>query len=159
MLAAPAPLLIGKLHRREPSPPVRLVLMLLLIELRSGRSVLGSLQAVGAALSGWRELTMVVRVATVSGLTHAVEHAGDMLRPVIVQLARAQRSGAPLGDTVRRALERDLAEERARKLARARALPVKLMVPVALLMLPGLVLMIYGPSLLEALDDLTGGFL
>jgi hypothetical protein len=35
-------------------------------------------------------------------------------------------------------------------------LPVKLMLPVTLLMLPGLVLLLYGPSLLGMFSELTG---
>ncbi|HEX6221173.1 MAG TPA: hypothetical protein VF115_08780, partial [Acidimicrobiia bacterium] len=70
---------------------------------------------------------------------------------------RAQRSGASLGGSVRRMLDNALASERARKLARARTLPTRLMIPVTLLMLPGLILTMYAPSLLATFDDLTGG--
>jgi hypothetical protein len=53
-------------------------------------------------------------------------------------------------------LDAHLAAERARKLARARTLPTRLMIPVTLLMLPGLILAIYAPSLLATFNDLTG---
>jgi hypothetical protein len=55
-------------------------------------------------------------------------------------------------------LEQSLAEERTRRLARARSLPVRLMVPVTLFMLPGLVLMLYAPSLFQLFDELTGAW-
>jgi hypothetical protein len=41
-------------------------------------------------------------------------------------------------------------------LVKARSLPVKLMVPITLLMLPGLVLVIYAPTLFGLFSDLTG---
>ena len=53
-------------------------------------------------------------------------------------------------------LDTELAAEKARRIARARSLPVKLMIPVTLLMLPGLVLLLYGPSLLSMFSELTG---
>jgi hypothetical protein len=130
--------------------------MLLFVELRSGRSVLAALQSTASLLPHDRDLGRVARVAMVSGLTAAIEHANPRLRPVISQLARAQRSGSSLSGTVRRLIEEDLAEERASRLARARALPARLMVPVTLLMLPGLVLLLYGPSLVRLYQDLLG---
>jgi hypothetical protein len=134
----------------------RLVLLLLLVELRSGLSVLAAMQSVSLRLDDDVNLRAVVRVATVSGLTRSIELANPALRPVIAQLARAQRSGSSLSTTVRLMLDQDIASDRARRLSRARALPVRLMIPMTLLVLPGLVLMLYAPSLLGLLDDLTG---
>lgn len=151
-------LLTGRRRHRPPTVPVRLVLILLLVELRSGLSVLGALQEVSRALPHHHELQRASRVATVSGLTTAIRHAGSALRPVVAQLARAQRSGASLDGAVRRMLEQDLAAEKAVRLARARSLPVRLMLPVTLLMLPGLVLLLYAPALIRLLHDLTGPF-
>lgn len=142
--------------RAEPEPRLRLVLLLLLVEIRSGMSVLASLLAVSDALPGYRALRVVSRVALVSGLSVALRHADEQLGPVVAQLARAQRSGASLSEVVRRLLDNDLAAERSTRIARARTLPVRLMIPVTLLMLPGLVLFLYAPSLLGMFEDLTG---
>ena len=131
-------------------------MLLLLVELRSGRSVLASLISVAETLPGYQSLRKVARVALVEGLDAAIPHADQRLRPVIAQLGRAQRSGASLSGAIRRMLENGLAEDRARRIARARALPIRLMVPVTLLMLPGLVLFLYAPSLLASFEDLTG---
>jgi hypothetical protein len=151
---------LSKLLRRSrvPTPPIRLVLLLLLVQLRSGLSVLAALIAVSDALPADPNLRRVARVARVSGLIAAIPHGDDRLRPVLSQLARAQRTGASLSGSVRRMLEAELASERARRIARARTIPVRLMVPVTLLMLPGLVLLLYAPSLLGMFDDLTGVF-
>jgi hypothetical protein len=154
-----APMILRRLRSRgEPAPPIRLILLLLLVQLRSGLSVLAALISVSAALPADASLRRVARVARVSGLVAAIPHGDDRLRPMLSQLARAQRSGASLSGVVRRMLETELASERARRIARARTLPVRLMVPVTLLMLPGLILLLYAPSLLGMFHDLTGVF-
>lgn len=150
------PLLV-RWRRNRPEPfPLRLVLIILLIEIRSGRSVLAALRRAAEQVTGCPELRRVARVAEISGSEAAIETAGPELKPVLAQLVRAHRSGAPLDATVRRLLDEDLAEERARNLARARTLPVRLMLPVTLLMLPGLVVLLYAPSIVRLFDDLTG---
>ena len=143
-------------RRRVPDPPIRLVLLLLLVELRSGLSVLAALNGVSNSLPGYESLRRVSRLARVTGLLGAIPYSDERLRPVVAQLARAQRSGASLGGTVRQMLESELAADRSRRIARARTLPIQLMVPVTLLMLPGLVLLLYAPSLLGMFSDLTG---
>lgn len=154
-----APLIDRAGRRKEPDPSTSLVLLLLLIELRSGMSVLAALHGVSSALPGYENLRIVARVASVAGLVAAIPHANDHLHPVISQLARAQRTGASLGGTVRHMLDEGLAEDRARRVARARVLPVRLMMPVTLLILPGMVLMLYAPSILEMFEELTGSLL
>jgi hypothetical protein len=136
---------------------LNLVLMLLLIELRAGASVLAALIATSESLPDYDSLRTVARVSRVSGLMSALPYADEALRPVLSQLVRAQRSGASLAGSVRRLLEGALASERARRLTRARTLPTRLMIPVTLLMLPGLILALYAPSLLDTFEDLTGG--
>jgi len=143
--------------QKPPASPVNLVMMLLLIELRSGVSVLAALIAASESVPEYASLKTVARVARVSGLMSALPFADEELRPVVAQLARAQRSGASLGGSVRRMLDNAVASERARRLAKARTLPTRLMIPVTLLMLPGLVLAMYAPSLLATFEDLTGG--
>lgn len=142
--------------RPDPDPPTSLVLLLLLIELRSGFSVLAALIEVSESLPAYRNLAVIARVARVSGLINALPVADDQMRPVVAQLARAQRSGASLSGAVLRMLDVELASEKTRRIARARTLPVKLMVPVTLLMMPGLILFMYAPSLLLMFEDLTG---
>jgi hypothetical protein len=150
--SAPSP------RRRRPSEkvPTRLVLTLLLVEIEAGQSTLGALQRAAAFLPGDEGLGRVARVATVSGLQDAAGNSSERLRPVVTQLARAQRSGASLAATLTRLIDEDLAEERATRLARARALPTRLLVPLTLLMLPGLILLLYAPSLIGLYEELTG---
>jgi hypothetical protein len=130
--------------------------LVLLVELRAGRSTLGALQDAAALFPGHRELAVAARVATVNGLTAAVEECHGAIRSLMAQLARAQRSGSPVADTVRSLLDADIAAERSRRLERARSLPVRLIVPITLLVLPGMVLLLYAPSLLRLFADLSG---
>lgn len=139
-------------------PPPRLLIILLLVELRSGSSVLAALQATSDRLPDYPALGRVTRTATVSGILAALAMCDDGLRPIVAQLARAQKSGASLTSAMRRMLEQDLAAHRADRLAVARALPVKLMIPVTLLMLPGLVLLLYAPGLIRTFGQLTGSW-
>jgi hypothetical protein len=141
---------------RSQTAPLRPVLIVLLIDLRSGRSVLGALQTVAAAFSGDEELTRAARMATISGLTRAVLSVRGEMHGVLSQLARAQKSGAALGDTVRSMIEADINAEKAKRVARSRALPVRLMIPITLLLLPGMVLLVYAPSMLRVFDELSG---
>lgn len=146
-----------RINRPEP-PALRLVLMVLLVEIRSGSSVLAALNSAAGWLPEYQELQRASRVASVVGLASAIEGASPELRPVLVQLARAKRSGASLGSTVSRLIDDELAGERTARLARARSLPVRLMIPVTLLMLPGLILLLYAPALLRLLTDLAGSW-
>ena len=141
---------------RDRGGPIRPVLLVLIVELRAGRSTLGALQAAASVFPDHRQLVLASRVASVSGLTAAVEECQGPLRVMLTQLARASRSGSAVADTVRSLLDSDIASERARRLENARSLPIRLMVPIALLVLPGLVLLTYAPSLLRTFSDLSG---
>jgi hypothetical protein len=149
--------ILGRLRiRRGPPPPIRPVLLVLLVELRAGRSTLAALQQASVVFPGHRELAMATRLATVKGLTAAVEECHGAIRSLMAQLARAQRSGSAVADTVRSLLDADIAAERSRRLERARSLPVRLIIPITLLVLPGMVLLLYAPSLLRLFADLSG---
>lgn len=149
--------LLGRVRgRRRPASPIRPVLLVLLVELRAGRSTLAALQQASTVFPGDRELAMAARLATVNGLTMAVGECHGDIRGVMAQLARAQRSGSPVADTVRSLLDADIAADRSRRLERARSLPVRLIIPITLLVLPGMVLLLYAPSLLRLFADLSG---
>lgn len=142
--------------RRRPAPPIRPVLLVLLVELRAGQSTLAALQQAAALFPGHRDLNLAARLATVKGLTSAVEECRGDIRSLVAQLARAQKSGSPVAETVRALLDADIAADRARRMERARSLPVRLIIPITLLVLPGMVLLLYAPSLLRLLADLSG---
>jgi hypothetical protein len=144
-------------HRRSPTN-MRPILMVVLVELRGGRSVLAALQAASARFPEAVELARAMRVAAVAGLPAAVDESRGALHSLLIHLARAQATGASAADAVRRFLEADVARERAVRQARLKALPVRLMVPLSLLTLPGVVLLAYGPTILSLLDGLVVPF-
>lgn len=145
-------------RRRAPEPPsLSTVLILMLVELRSGVSILAALTGVSRALPDDRALRRVARAATLDGLERSVELSDERLYPALAHLARSQRTGASAAETLRRHLEEVITSDRAQRIERARALPVKLMIPVTLLMMPGLILLLYAPGLLRMFSDLTGG--
>jgi hypothetical protein len=53
-------------------------------------------------------------------------------------------------------IEADIAAEKAIRVARSRSMPVRLLLPITLLLLPGLVLLLYAPSMLRLFEDLSG---
>lgn len=145
--------------RRSVARSLRAILLVVLVELRGGTSVLGALTRAAETFPHDAELQKVVRLASVVGLTSAVDSASGELQGLIAQLARSSMSGAPAADMVRSMLEAEISRERSRRIERARSLPIRLMIPVALLVLPGLVLLLYAPSLLQMWQDLTSPFL
>lgn len=159
--AVAAVLVIGfrrHLPRRRREDDLRPIMMVLLVELRGGRSVLSALQAASGRFPEAGELKRVVRVASVAGLTAAVDETRGGMRFLLIHLARAQATGASAADAVRRYLDDDIARERAERQARIKALPVRLMLPLSLLTLPGVVLLAYGPTILSLLDGLVVPF-
>jgi pilus assembly protein TadC len=147
-----------KRRRRLTSETFRPILMMLLVELRSGLSVLSALQAVSRRFPENTELLRSVNLATVSGMHSAVAASQGRIRMLITQLARVQISGASAADAVRRMLEADAARDRAQQLAKTKALPVRLMVPLTLMILPGVVLLVYGPTLIDVLGQVMDPF-
>ncbi len=150
---------LGRIRRRThdlASP--RAFLLVLLVELRSGNSVLGSVHRTAARFPFDSDLMRASRVATVSGFLAAAEQGPPHIRQLFVQLERASRSGAPISATVETLLQADIAAERARRLTRARTLAVRLMIPLSLLILPGLMLMFYAPGLIGVVENLGGQF-
>lgn len=140
------------------SLPLRPVLMMMLVELRSGLSILAGLQSVSRSFPDQRTLAASVRVATVSGLDEAVASANGPIKVMLAHLARSLSAGGSGADAIRRMLDSDIAREKAARLARARSLPVQLMVPLTLFLLPGVMLVSYGPTLVALIDDLAVPF-
>ena len=83
-----------------------------------------------------------------TALDGAEGHAADLYRLV----ARAQATGAPLIAAVAGFAADRMATRRQRTLTAARRLPVVLVFPLALLILPGFVLVTVAPALLGALE-------
>lgn len=147
--------LAGRVKKTPTEPSMRSALLIVLVELRAGASVFSALQRASAALPENTRLARAVRVATVKGLSGALESTSGPVGRLVAQLARCQRSGAPAVELVRSLLESDIESERATRIERARRLPIRLMIPVALLVLPGVVLLLYAPALIRLWQDMT----
>lgn len=102
------------------------------------------------------EIENVLRQARRSGMGSALAAGGSVTAPLLARLAAAQASGAPMAGAVEAHLEARRLQRRAESLERARTLPIKLMIPVTLLILPGILLLAIGPELLARLPDLLG---
>lgn len=104
-----------------------------------------------------REVRGVLRRARVEGTAVALGTSEGRAQPLYRLAARAVVTGAPLRPAVAAFADQVRGEERAKRLAAARKLPVRLLLPLSLLILPGFVLLSLGPALIGALDrlDLT----
>jgi pilus assembly protein TadC len=75
---------------------------------------------------------------------------------LLSRLAHAQLSGASVSGAVAAFLEERRSARRAAASEAGRTLPVKLMLPLGLLILPGFILLFAGPLVLLSMSDLLG---
>lgn len=129
---------------------------LLSIAAAAGMPLGTALVAVAGELSGdiGDEVTVVVRRARTVGLTSALI-AAPGLGPLGVALARSHSSGSPLSHTLDAHLTAHRSEQVAKALETARTAPVRVMIPLALLLLPGFTALVVGPTLLDHVVDMT----
>ena len=97
----------------------------------------------------------VTRRARLDGLATGLRSAVGSGSDLFASLARAVETGAALAPVLDAHQDRLHADAHAAAEARLRRLPVKLVFPLALLMLPGLVLMVSGPALIDVFGRLT----
>ncbi len=101
------------------------------------------------------EVNGVLRRSRRTGLETALAVAEGRAAPLYRLAARAAASGAPVGEAVAGLVNELRRAQRARALESIRRLPVRLLLPLALLILPGFVLLTLGPALLAGLERLT----
>ncbi len=95
------------------------------------------------------------RTGLATALAEGAGGAGRLYR----RLARAQLTGAAMSGAVASFIDEERAAARARAMEIARRLPVRLVIPLTLLILPGFVLLTVGPSVLSNLSRLLGPLL
>jgi hypothetical protein len=147
------------LHRSEAEQAeadVTLLAELVLLGIRAGLTFTAALEmgAVEVSPALRREVTMVVRRARLHSAAAVLEHAGGLARRLYAAAGRASLTGAPVADAVAAFVAERRDEERARRRAAAARLPVRMLVPLSLLILPGFVLLTVGPALLGAVRRL-----
>lgn len=164
-----AGLLLGA-ARRLPAPPLRapqrpsdpLLLPRLLSVALSAGLPLGAALTEAARLvpdPAGAEADRILRAARRSGLVAALIEHEDLLGGLPRHLARAHLTGTTMRDAVRTHVREESDRIRAASLTRARTLPTKLLVPLALLLLPGFVAIVVVPPLLEETSALLGPLL
>lgn len=145
-------------RRRSPAPPDPLLLpRLLVVALSAGLPLTTALAVIARLVPGpaGDDADVLVRAARRGGLAPALAAHGDLLDGLPRRLARAHLTGAAMSDAVRAHVHEVSDRRRAAALTRARTLPTRLLVPIALLLLPGFVALVVVPPLVEEL----GGFL
>ena len=99
----------------------------------------------------------LLRASRRSGLSNELIKVGRDVRFFAV-LARAHITGAPLTGAVATFLDQERERRRAAADEQARRLPVKLLVPLTLLILPAFALLTVGPALYASLQTLLGPY-
>ena len=130
----------------------------LLIALTAGLSLAEALSSARPLLSSGLgpALDDVRRRALVSGLGPALQTAAGPGARILRQVGSAHASGAPLVLSLGALIHEIQQADRGAALTRARQLPIKMVVPLTLLMMPGFVLLTMGPSALSTFARLVG---
>lgn len=131
---------------------------LLAVCLSGGLPLLPALEAVSREMASpiKEDVEGLLRQARRDGVARALLEEQGPLSALSGQLARAHVSGAPMREAVSAFVERRRSDARYRSLERARTLGVKLILPVSLLLLPGFIALVIGPTVVAQLDGLLG---
>jgi hypothetical protein len=129
------------------------VATLLLVRVGAGMPLI---PALAAAAGDDPEIEAVARRSRRIGSAAALASASGPLAPLLRGLADAAISGAPPEPAIRSFLDSERRRRHTSAIERARRLPVRLMIPMTLLVLPGFVLMVYGPAFIGMIRDLAG---
>lgn len=147
-------------YRRQPPVDVPAVARLAGIALRAGLTLS---QALAHAETEVAEPTRgavgdILRRSQPIGLGPALAATRGPLGPLARRLATVHRTGASLALTID-GFEHELIEARqAEAAARVRRLPVQLTIPLVLLILPGCVLLLIGPTVIDELTRVLDPF-
>lgn len=127
---------------------------LLVIALTAGMSLPQAMAFAAAELTSdlRGEVESVVRTMSRHGSAAVMAAGGGVGGRLYLLLGRALTTGAPVVAAVETFVDEVHGEERARREAAARRLPVLLVFPLALLILPGFVLLVVAPAFLGALE-------
>lgn len=101
------------------------------------------------------DVDRVLRSARLVGLPAALAAAEGRCARLFALASRSVDSGSPVSGAVEAFVDDAVADRRERSLTAARRLPIKLLFPLALLILPGFMILTVGPALLGSLEKLT----
>ncbi len=100
------------------------------------------------------DVDVVLRRSRLVGLSAALAADTSRCSSLFRLVSRAVDSGAPVRGAVEAYVEDRISDQRARALSAARRLPVKLLFPLALLILPGFMVLTVGPALVGSVERL-----
>ncbi len=147
-----------RLAREAAEKEIELLTHSLLIGLSGGLSPAAALETsrkmLGSGLG--EEVDTILRRSVRQGLASSLLNSTGVGGRLFRQVGAAQLSGAPLSLALTALASEQRAAARARAMEAARRLPVKMMVPITLLMLPGLLILMVGPLVLPAVVRLLG---
>lgn len=128
------------------------------VAVSAGLSVTAALSVASVGLSKVieDEVRALIRAARRDGMALALAEATGRCGKLFGLLARAQSTGASVADALASHVDEQRESHRLEVTEAARRLPVKLTVPLALLILPGFVVLTVGPSVLESARRLLG---
>ncbi|MEE8331889.1 MAG: type II secretion system F family protein [Acidimicrobiia bacterium] len=129
---------------------------LISLGLSAGLPFLGAVSLASSEMSGEvaSEVRAVMRASQLSGASVALAAAPGHTAPLFRLVARAVATGAPVGPGVAGFVLDARRERQATRIAAAKRLPVRLLVPLTLLILPGFVVLTLGPALLSGVERL-----
>ena len=142
---------------RRPWQPDQLG-QVLYIALSAGLPVAAALEFAGGEVDAIPagEVRSVLRDARRRGLATALAEADGPARRMFGVLARAQMTGSSTVQAIAGYVDEDRKRRQALAREAAQRLPVKLTVPLALLILPGFVLLTIGPTVIATVERLLG---
>ena len=122
----------------------------LLVGLSAGWSLERSLREASTRLGPGlaTEVEQVLRGARVDGIARALVAAGGDGKRLFRLLARSRLGGTSVERSLAAFVRDEVDRRRGESIERARRLPVRMVVPLTLLMLPGFVLLVAGPTVL-----------
>jgi hypothetical protein len=143
--------------RRAADADVVLLADLMALGVAAGQTVHGALSAAVPHLATplAAEVDLLLDAMARTGAAPALVAADGRLVDLGRVTAAAVTSGAPLVAALAAHAERLRHERHTARVAAARRLPVRLLLPLALLILPGFVVLAVGPALLQALARLA----
>lgn len=130
----------------------------LFVAISAGLSLTAALAVAVEGLSSTvtDEVVGLVRASRMDGMALALSEADGRCSRLFGLLARAHTTGASVADAIAGYVEEQRESHRLKVTEAARRLPIKLTVPLALLILPGFVVLTVGPSVLESARRLLG---
>lgn len=144
-------------ERRRADDDIVLLADLLSLGVAAGRTVRGALESARTHLHPQlgAEVDRLLGDMDRRGSGPAMLAAGGRLADLGRVVATAATSGAPLAAAVAAHADRVRHARHSARVAAARRLPVRLLLPLALLILPGFVVLAVGPAVLQALARLA----